>query len=111
MAKLEENEEGIPAAEPTADDDEGKSRRGILRRIGLTAAALAATNFLSSKASAQGERKAQEKQLNEREILAELRKQGITTLQQLAHNAAAGGQSLRWCFIVKGKFIYRDDDK
>jgi len=110
MAKIEENEEGI-SAEPIADDGEGKSRRGMLKRIGLTAAALAATTFMSSKASAQGERKPADKPPTEQEILASLRKQGITTLQQLAHNAAAGGAALTWCFIVKGKFIYRDDAK
>jgi lambda repressor-like predicted transcriptional regulator len=55
------------------------------------------------------EKSTQEKPPTEQEILAALRKQGITTLQQLAHNAAASGQALKWCLIVKGKFVYRDD--
>lgn len=111
MAKNENSEEGIPAADPIVDDNERKSRRGMLKRIGLTAAALAATTLMSSKASAQVERKGSEKPPTEEEILAALKKQGITTLQQLAHNAAASGQALKWTFIVKGKYIYRDDTR
>lgn len=99
MAKIEENEQGIPVAEPIADD-EGKSRRGMLKQMGLAAAVLVATTFTSSKASAQGEKKAIEKPLSEKEILAALSKQGITNLQQLAHKAVTNNTAMSRPFII-----------
>jgi hypothetical protein len=99
MAKIEENEEGIPVAEPIADD-EGKSRRGMLKQIGLAAAALAASALTSSKASAQVEKKAPDKPPSEKEILAALRKNGITNLEQLAHKAATNNTAMSRPFII-----------
>lgn len=105
-----EKEEGI-IEEPLADDDEGNSRRGMLKRLGLTAAALAALGLTSSKASAQGERRPTDKPPSEKEILLALRKQGITNLEQLARAAATGNAAMSWCIWVKGKFLYKDDAK
>jgi hypothetical protein len=49
------------------------------------------------------------------ELLAELKKNGITNLDQLAGVAArhfvGTGSDERWAFIVKGKFIYHDEEK
>lgn len=109
MAKSKENEEGI-REEPLADDKgDDTSRRGMLKGIGLTAAGLAALGLTPSKASAQDEKMPTDKPPSEREILAALKKQGITNLQQLAHSLATGGSALKWCIWVKGKYIYRDD--
>jgi hypothetical protein len=108
MTKNKEDEEGTFAAEPIADDEEGNSRRGLLKRIGLTAAALAALGIASSKGSAQGENVPTDKVPSEGEILAELRKQGITNLEQLAHSVATGNSGSMWSFWVKGKYIYHD---
>ena len=105
MTKSKENEEGN-RKEPLASDDEDSSRRGILKRIGLTAAALAAAGLTSSKSFAQGRTA---KVPSEEEILADLKKRGITNLEQLAHAAASGGPAMSWCFIIRGKLIYKDD--
>jgi hypothetical protein len=110
MSKEKEEEERI-LEEPLADDDEGNSRRGMLKRIGLTAAALAALGLTSSTASAQGERRPTDKPPSEQEILVALRKQGITNLQQLARAVGTGNAAMSWIIWVKGKFLYKDDAK
>lgn len=94
--------------EPLADDYEGNSRRGMLKQMGLTATALAATTFMSSKASSQEQSKQLNEPITESGILAALRKQGITNLQQLAHNAAASQKNSTWVFISATKYIYKD---
>jgi hypothetical protein len=112
MSKSKENEEGI-REEPLAKDDESRSRRGILKLIGLAAAGLAATGLTSSETSAQ-RKIPSDRPPSEEKILAALKKQGITNLEDLARKiSTSGGRpgNAKWAVWVKMKVLIYDDAK
>ena len=85
MAEFEKNETVTPDAESNLKDNTGDSRREALKRVGLAAAALTTTSFVSSQASAQQGRPAGQDDgqtlenkviaavLKDRELLAKLK--------------------------------------
>ena len=91
--------------------DEGGSRRGVLKQIVVAATTLGAAAFVSSKSLAQEKKAAAPKLPTESEILAQLKQEGITTLEDLVKKTAPGSNSnvRTWAFIVKGKFVLYDD--
>jgi hypothetical protein len=103
MTKSKEYEEEISAETPT-DDAEDESKRELLKLIGLAAAALATTALTSSETSAQ-ENTQKRREFTEQEILAALKKEGITNLNQLANKAAVGNARFTGCLYDKTKVI------
>jgi|SRR6185436_2888601 len=112
MAEIEDNDVEIPVTESIADEEEGKSRRGILKQIALTAVALAAMKFTSAKASAQVQEERRpaptDKPPTEQQILGDLRKNGVTNLEGLAKRIvaeSASGRPVTWVVWRRGKYV------